>query len=133
LRVRPPRETDRVETVREIAIVAGNIFSEDITVPLGGQFVARAIDADTGKPIEGVGFSIKRGTGTYGLTSVPHYVDHPKTDAKGELRVLLPAGKHAIGMGFGILPNGYQHESGTRNIVVESGKVATETFQLEKR
>ena len=133
LRVRPPRETVRVEASREIEIVAGKDLSQDVTVPLGGQLVARAMDAATGKAIPGVGFSITRNRQTYGLTSVPHYVDHPKTDAQGELRALLPAGKHSIGVGFGGLPEGYRHDRQTQTIPIEAGKTTTATFRLKKR
>ena len=132
LSVRPPRVTDRVEARGEIEIVAGKNPPRDVIVPLGGKLLARVLDAETGKPIPGVGLAIKDGRRTFGLNSVPHYVDHPTTDANGELRALLASGTHQIGLGFSPLPKGYRADGRMRNVVVESGKVVTETFRLER-
>ena len=131
LSVRPPRTTDRVPAKQTIAVVKGKNLKIDIHVKLGGVFLARAVDAKTGVPIPGIGFSLKENGKTSGLNSVPHYVDHPKTDEKGELRVLLPAGTHVIGTGFHVLPNNYRDTGKARHVIIKSGEVTKVTFKLE--
>ncbi|MEM7475008.1 MAG: M56 family metallopeptidase [Planctomycetota bacterium] len=131
LSVRPPRKTDRVEAKRAIEIDASGGRVE-ILVPLGGIVVLKAIDKQTGDPIEGIAFGIAEGNRTTTLTTVPHYVDHPKTNSEGELTVLLPAGKRRLDPSLLAQPDGYRSVKRTQTIQVVSGEVIEVTFQFTR-
>ena len=130
--VRPPRKTDRVESQVEWTVKKDQTNETEVELKLGGIVIFKAVDGSTGAPIAGVGFGVRKANRISGLNSVPHYVDHPKTDENGELRVLMKAGTHSIDAGFIAQPDGYRADKHQRAVKVESGKVHSLKFEFRK-
>ena len=130
--VRPPRKTDRVETQVDWTVEKDKPNKTQVELKLGGIVVFKAVDGSTGAPIAGVGFGVRKANQISGLTSVPHYVDHPKTDKNGELRVLMKPGTHGIDAGFHVQPDGYRADKHQRAVKVESGKVHSVKFEFRR-
>jgi protocatechuate 3,4-dioxygenase beta subunit len=143
LRGDPPRESDYVRTQQELTVES--MPAEQPVVlrqQLGCVLILKAIDADTGKGIAGVTFWVEFNEGgRQGRRSVQSgtaYVDNPVTNAKGELRAVVPPGTRRYGVGFAVLPDGYEWEdqrdfSEGRELELTAGKTVTATFRLHKK
>ena len=133
LSLRPPRTSDRVTARQQMKVEKGKNKTIRVTPSLGAILVLKAVDSETGQPIKGVSFMIRvDGNKRQGLNSVPHYFDHPSTDNKGMMRVLLPAGTQGISPGYSPLPDGYRATKFEYDIRLEPGKVTTQVVELSK-
>jgi RNA polymerase sigma factor (sigma-70 family) len=142
LRGDPPRESDYVRTQQELTVEP--MPAEQSVVlrqQLGCILILKAIDADTDKGIAGVTFWVEfdeRGRqGRVSVQSGTAWVDNPVTNAKGELRAVVPPGTRRYGVGFGALPDGYEWEDRDfaegRRLELAAGKTVTATFRLHKK
>jgi hypothetical protein len=138
----PPRESDHIRTQQELTVEP--MPAEQSVVlrqQLGCILILKAIDADTGKGIAGVTFWVEFNEGGQrGRRSVQSgtaWVDNPVTNAKGELRAVVPLGTRRYGVGFGALPNGYEWENRDfaegRELELSPGKTVTAAFRLHKK
>ncbi len=105
------------------------------------------VDADTGKPLAGVDLWRKEpnadapngNRSEYGYyaweveTRISHY-DKYRTDNDGKMQVLFAPGKHRIGVGLYVYPDGYQAVDTDGKVVeLDAAKPQSLTFQMRKR
>jgi hypothetical protein len=138
----PPRGESKegvVRTYQEL-IVAESREEQPVTLKMdqGCVLLLRAVDADTGKGIAGVNFwydGDQPPGSRWGVQSSPSYVDHPKTDANGELRAIVLQGRRRYGVGFGPPPDGYRPlavDSRGRELELPAGETVVAEFKLRK-
>lgn len=131
----PPRVTEYIRTYDALTVEAETPEqSKQVQLEPGCILILSAVDAADGSPIEGVGFwcdGDARGT-RWGVQSTTNYVDHPVTNAQGELRAIVKPGTRNYGVGWGLLPEGYQRNQATDTQLVECepGKTVRVQFQL---
>lgn len=125
--------------------VTADTAERTTTIKLQPAAVANinVIDADTLEPIPGVDVWIEKhrpngapyreihGYRSWEVeTRISHY-ESPRSDEKGEMRVLFEPGKHRIGVGLKAYPEGYEPvEPDGKVIEVEAGKPRSILFQL---
>ncbi len=136
LSVRPKRESTFLTTYDELVIDESSNGKKQVQLRSGCTLILKAIDADTGTPIEGMSFwrdvKDKQGART-GLNSTTLYVDHPVTDKDGVLTAIVEPGKRTIGVGWSKIPEGYQGGDGGRTLECIEGETVTATFEVRKK
>jgi protocatechuate 3,4-dioxygenase beta subunit len=114
----PPRGTDYIRTTQDL-IVEPSAGEQPATLQMqpGCVLILKAVDADSGAGIADVEFwhvtselpaTGKRGRFRMGVQSNTTTVDHPKSNADGELRVVVTPGAWEYGIGWNRLPAGYE-------------------------
>ena len=94
----------------------------------------------TGAPIEGVSFCYEpedRKGSYYSVQGSTTNITNPKTNAKGELRIVAPPGTRKYGVGFNPLPAGYQpnvplDSRPGRELTLKAGEERVVEFLLRK-
>ena len=134
---RPPRDSDYVFTYDQLTIDGSDREqNQRLEMTSGCVLLLRAVDADSGQPIAGVGFSRDvrdRPGARRRLSSHPTYVSRPVTDENGMLRVIVEPGSRTIGVGFDALPEPYQGSGRGRSVQCEAGATVSLTFELRNR
>jgi hypothetical protein len=142
----PPKELDLIETTQDLEVnTAPGEQPATLKIKLGCVLILKAIDADTGEGIPDVTFSVETtelpggrpGRGWYSVQSHTTRVDNPKTNAAGELRAVVPPGSRRYGVGFTVLPRGYQpvvfeDRRPGRLLELPAGKTVTAEYFLSK-
>src|SRR5262245_3468332 len=137
----PPRTTDFVKTVEDLVVEqAPAEQSARLRIDRGCVLILKAIDVDTGAGIREVSFWQELTDGRRGRRSVQSHttmVDNPKSNAQGELRVVVEPGVRSFGVGFNPLPDGYDAVNAAdrmpgRRIDLPAGETVTEEFLLRK-
>jgi beta-lactamase regulating signal transducer with metallopeptidase domain len=144
LSVMPRYGTPYLRTEVELDVTA-DTAERTTTIKLHPAAVANinVIDADTLEPISGVDVWIEKhrpngapyreihGYRSWEVeTRISHY-ESPRSDEKGEMRVLFEPGKQRIGVGLKAYPEGYEPvEPDGKVIEVEAGKPRSILFQL---
>ncbi|MBI3847437.1 MAG: carboxypeptidase regulatory-like domain-containing protein [Planctomycetes bacterium] len=106
----PPRDIPFVRTMQPL-VVADKPAEQSCRVTLKPAcvLILQAIDKETGQGLPDAGFTFERDEeeGTWGfVTSSTVWVDHPVTDAGGQLRVFAEPGRRRYGVG--LYPEGYE-------------------------
>lgn len=133
----PPPTSDYVRTMHELEV---DEKRDDQPVVLkidaGCVLILKAVDEKTGNGVAGVTFWYEMTEPRGGRTNVQSstvLVDHPLTNADGELRAVVYPGKRRYGVGFGPVPAGYRAPDGAiQGIELElpAGKSVTAEFDL---
>jgi beta-lactamase regulating signal transducer with metallopeptidase domain len=136
----PPRETNWVRTTSKLNVNSDSP-EQAIEVPIqnGCVLILATVDATSGEPIPDVDFweNVPDGPrkGKNGVYSSTRVGGQPRTNAQGEVRVVVPAGERHFGVGHAPLPDGYQYNQNwmTGNLVnCEAGKTIRVQFKLTK-
>ena len=106
----------------------------------GVVLLFKATDFDTGAGIEGVSFWYEpedRPGSHFGVQPSPSFITNPKTNEKGELRIIAQPGMRKYGVGFNPLPAGYQANVPTdsspgRELTLTAGEERVVEFLLRK-
>lgn len=136
LSARPPRDSTFVTTYDTLRIGPDGLSKPHrLRLVSGCVLVLKAVDAETGEPIEGMSFwrnvEGKPGSRT-GLNSSVMHVDHPVTDEKGTLRVVVKPGRITVGVGWSNVPKPYRGGGGGRQIECAEGDIKPVRFELRK-
>jgi len=136
----PPRGSDYVRTTLELVVVEAGEQAKTFEINRGAVVIFKASDAATGAPIEGVSFCYEpedRKGSYYSVQESPSFVNNPKTNAKGELRIVAQPGTRKYGVGFNPLPAGYQpnvrlDSRPGRELTLKAGEERVVEFLLRK-
>lgn len=137
----PPNGEPYVRSEQQIAVEDQPAEQQAVLkLQAGTTLILKAIDADTGAGIPGVSFWYEMQEPKGGRTSVQsntHYIDNPRTDAKGELHAVVYPGKRRYGIGFSPLPEGYRaiepaDDSPGRELTLDAGTTTTAVFQVRR-
>jgi hypothetical protein len=130
----PPRESDYVRTSEELLVAeAPDEQTHKLSLNAGCILILEAVDAADGSPVPGVSFwteSDRRPGAREGVQSSTTYVDHPVTNAKGELRAVVHPGTRDYGVGWSPLPNGYKSKIPGDKLRVQCAAGATIRLQF---
>jgi len=138
----PPRDSDYVRTTVELKVKEAPAEQPaSLAVDRGAVLLFKATDFDTGAPIARVSFWYEpedRPGSRFGVQPNPSIVTHPKTNEKGEMRVVAAPGTRKYGVGFNPLPAGYEPSVATdstpgRELVLSAGEERVVEFLLRKR
>ncbi len=136
----PPRESPYIRTYQDLT-VEQDPAEQSVTIrqELGCILILKAVDADTGLGVSKVsfGYEIRRffqQARRMRVPSSPGRLDHPVTDDRGEMQVLVQPGKGR----YSVLghPAGYEcdvRDIEGRDLELPAGKTITETFRLRKK
>ncbi len=138
----PTRESDYVRTQQELTVEP--MPAEQAVVlrqRLGCILILKAIDTDTGQGIAKVQFweeSSEQGKASrQSVQASTAWIERSATNAKGELRAVVPPGTRRFGVGWGRPPEGYQWDERDltegRELELPAGKTVTATFSLRKQ
>jgi protocatechuate 3,4-dioxygenase beta subunit len=133
----PPRDATYVRTYDELMVTAEpRDQTAEMRLKPGCILILEAVDAASGLPIADVSFWCEldgQAGSRIGVISSTTWVDHPVTNAKGELRAVVFPGKRKYGAGWSPLPSGYRADlSGTKLVNCEPGKTVRVEFKLSK-
>jgi len=147
LQADPLKEMDYIRTTLDLVVKEG-YDEQTAVIPLGPACVLtlKAVEVESGDPIADVEFwhvvneqpgTGKRGRFRMGVNSTTTVVDHPKTNAAGELRVVAVPGKWEYGIGWNRLPAGYVRvnpSDGAQGRILDlpAGKAVSAEFQLRR-
>jgi protocatechuate 3,4-dioxygenase beta subunit len=143
----PPKGMDYIRTSQDL-VVEQSPAEQPATLGIrpGCVLILKAIEVDSGEGIAGVEFwhvtnelpvTGKRGRFRMGVQSNTTSVDHPKTNANGELRIVAIPGTWEYGIGWNRLPEGYEFLDRRDAVVgraldLPAGENVTAEFVLRK-
>jgi len=136
----PPRGTSHIRTYSVLDVTSEpSEQTAKLQLEAGCILILEAVDADNGAPIADVSFwcDIESENGKRGRTGVQSSttrVDHPVTNAKGELQAVVLPGERRYGVGWHPLPKGYRADRGSDSQLVkcEAGKTIRVQFKLTR-
>jgi hypothetical protein len=108
--------------------------SVELRLNQGCILVLQAVDAKTGLGIPGVVFlrEIGRNRGRQPVQTRTHYVDHPRSDASGQVRAVVDPGEGVFSIGQVPESSGYRESVEQKRVVLFAGETVTVRFQLDK-
>jgi|GEM_PF-2379761 len=128
---------DQEYLVSEIPLSVGSKPPEAqvaLSIPPGSPMSLKAVDADTGRGIPGVGFVVADDTSAdrHEVHSGPTYVDHPVTGDSGDLRVVTSPGRRQFFPGR--IPRNYESVTkGSPMLTLKPGEQSTARFEFRKK